>query len=141
MTVTQAHDVMGQTNYIRQTRRDLLTGSILAMTNTSCLNLAAGTPVLGNIHPSSPIQHGVSGFLSNDPDELRKDAEILLHDRALAVKMGREARKAVTERFSISTFREAFLRSIETARRKHENFVVNQSGSRSLSASLLPDVH
>ncbi len=103
--------------------------------------MATGMPVLGNIHPSSPIQHGVSGFLSNDPNELRKYAEILLHDRDLAAKMGREAMKTVTERFSISTFREAFLRSIETARRKHENFVVNQSGTRSPSASLRPDAH
>jgi Glycosyl transferases group 1 len=80
--------------------------------------MAAGMPVLGNRHPSSPIRHGVSGFLSDKPDELRKYAEILLADRNLAVRIGREARKTVMERFSIGRFREAFLKSIETARRK-----------------------
>jgi len=103
--------------------------------------MAAGMPVLGNIHPSSPIQHGVSGFLSNDPDELRHYAEMLLHDRDLAVKMGREARRTVAERFSVSEFKEAFLRSIEVARRKHESFVLSQSATRNPSASLLPEAH
>jgi len=97
--------------------------------------------VCPDLHPSSPIQHGVSGFLSNDPNELRKYAGILLQDRVLAAKMGRQARRTIMERFSVSQFREAFLRSIEITRRKHENLMVNQSGIRSSSASLLPDAH
>ncbi len=80
--------------------------------------MAAGMPVLGNRHPSSPVRHGVSGFLSDDPGELRKYAEILLADKDLARQMGQEARKTVTEHFSLGRFREAFLSSIETARRK-----------------------
>jgi len=80
--------------------------------------MAAGLPVLGNRHPSSPIKHGVSGFLSDDPDELRKYAQILLKDRALARLMGRQAQKTAMECFSTSRFKEAFLKSIETARRK-----------------------
>jgi hypothetical protein len=103
--------------------------------------MAAGMPVLGNLHPSSPIQHGVSGFLSNNPDELRKYAGILLQDPVLAAEMGRQARKTVVERFSVSKFREAFLRSIAIARQKHENLMVNQSGIRSSSPSLLRDAH
>ena len=87
--------------------------------NTASLEaMAAGMPVLGNRHPGSPIEHGVSGFLSDDPEELRKYAGILLADRDLAVKMGRQARKTVIERFSMSGFKEGFLRSIETTRRK-----------------------
>ena len=80
--------------------------------------MAAGMPVLGNRHPTSPIQHGKSGFLSDDPYELRKYAHILLEDRNLAVKMGREAQKIVSERFSTTRFKESFLKSIETARHK-----------------------
>ena len=83
--------------------------------------MAAGMPVLGNRHPSSPIEHGVSGFLSDDADELRQYAGMLLEDRDLAVKMGQQARKTVFERFSMKRFKEAFLRSIETARRKSDN--------------------
>ena len=55
--------------------------------------MAAGLPVLGNPHPTSPIEHGVSGFLSDDPAELHASAERLLQDRELAVHMGKEARK------------------------------------------------
>ena len=80
--------------------------------------MAAGMPVLGNRHPGSPVEHGVSGYLSDEPDELRRYAERLLKDRDLAVAMGRQACKTVSERFSKAGFKEAFLRSIETARDK-----------------------
>jgi hypothetical protein len=80
--------------------------------------MAAGLPVLGNRHPTSPIRHGFSGFLSDDPRELRHYAQILLEDRELARMMGQQARKTVAERFSLVRFRQAFLRSIEIARQK-----------------------
>jgi hypothetical protein len=80
--------------------------------------MAAGMPVLGNRHPTSPIQHGVNGFLGEEPYELRKYARVLLGDRDLAVKMGRRAQQTISERFSTDRFREGFLRSIETARKK-----------------------
>jgi hypothetical protein len=80
--------------------------------------MAAGLPVLGNRHPTSPIQHGVSGFLTDDPTELRRYAQILLEDRDLATLMGQQARKTAAERFSLTRFKHAFLRSIEIARRK-----------------------
>lgn len=80
--------------------------------------MAAGLPVLGNRHPTSPVEHGVSGFLSNDLDELRRYARILLDDRDLAVRMVAEARKVVSERFSAAKFKKAFIHSIETARHK-----------------------
>lgn len=80
--------------------------------------MAAGLPVLGNCHPTSPIRHGVSGFLSNDPEELRAYARQLLRDRNLAVQMGTEAQKAVAEFFSIEQFKRGILRSLETARAK-----------------------
>jgi hypothetical protein len=87
--------------------------------------MAAGMPVLGNRHPSSPIKHGLSGFVSDDPDALRKYARILLEDRDLAAKMGQQAQKTVFERFSRAKFKEAFLQSIETARSKWESREVN----------------
>ena len=80
--------------------------------------MAAGMPILGNRHPTSPIEHGISGFLSDDPYELQKYAKILLDDRDLAVKMGRQAQKIVVEQFSTTRFKEAFLKSIEIARHK-----------------------
>jgi glycosyltransferase involved in cell wall biosynthesis len=80
--------------------------------------MAAGLPVLGNRHPSSPIRHGISGFLSNDAKELQHYARILLEDRDLAALMGRQAQRTVAERFSLTRFKHSFTRSIEIARRK-----------------------
>lgn len=80
--------------------------------------MAAGLPVLGNRHPTSPIEHEQSGFLSDDPRELREYATRLLEDRDLALRMGRAARRTVEERFHVQRFRAGFERSIATARAK-----------------------
>jgi Glycosyl transferases group 1 len=80
--------------------------------------MAAGLPVLGNRHPTSPVEHGVSGFLSDDPAELGRYAEVLLADRELAAAMGRAARKTVRERFSVERFTQNLGRSIERAQMK-----------------------
>ncbi len=88
--------------------------------------MAAGMPILSNKHPTSPVKHGVSGFLSNDPAELRKYANMLLEDKILATMMGREARKTVKEQFSMTKFKETFLQSIETARQKWKHRKLNR---------------
>jgi glycosyltransferase involved in cell wall biosynthesis len=86
--------------------------------NTATLEaMAAGLPVLGNRHPTSPIVHGVSGFLSDDPIELRNYARMLLDDRELARRMGRAAQRIVACRFSSENFRSGFLRSIAAAQK------------------------
>ncbi|HTZ73744.1 MAG TPA: glycosyltransferase [Candidatus Aquilonibacter sp.] len=87
--------------------------------------MAAGMPVLGNAHPTSPIRNGVNGFLSSDPLELRARAWQLLKDRDLAEQMGREARKTVAELFSLERFKTGIRRSIETARAKWRDFSVS----------------
>ncbi len=80
--------------------------------------MAAGLPILGNPHPTSPIAHGVSGFLSDDPAELRAYAVRLLEEPDLAAQMGREARKAVLEKFPPERFATGLQRAIQTAQRK-----------------------
>lgn len=80
--------------------------------------MAAGLPVLGNCHPTSPIRNGVNGFLSDDPAELRIFAWQLLRDRDLAMRLGAEARKTVTELFSTEKFKAGIVRSIQTAQKK-----------------------
>lgn len=80
--------------------------------------MAAGLPVLGNRHPSSPITHGVSGFLSDDPAELRSFAVQLIKDHDLAVRMGRAARDTVVREFSPYTFKKGLTRAIHAAQRK-----------------------
>jgi glycosyltransferase involved in cell wall biosynthesis len=89
--------------------------------NTATLEaMAAGLPVLGNCHPSSPVVHGVSGFLSNDADEVKSYAKRLLADRELARGMGEAARRTVAEKFSPESFRVGMLKSIERTRKKWE---------------------
>lgn len=85
--------------------------------NTATLEaMAAGLPILGNQHPTSPIKSGVSGFLSDDPAELRRYAERLLSDQELARTLGQAAKKTVAEMFSRRRFAAQFERSIERAR-------------------------
>lgn len=88
--------------------------------NATLEAMAAGLPILGNRHPSSPVEHGISGFLSDDPAELRKYALLLMKDRELAGKMGAAARAAVAVRFPMQKFIEGFQNSIDIARRKWE---------------------
>jgi glycosyltransferase involved in cell wall biosynthesis len=80
--------------------------------------MAAGLPVLTNHHPTSPIEHGKSGFVSDDPAELQRYAKILLNDRELAGRMGAAARETVRERFSMRGFASAFASAIKSARSK-----------------------
>jgi hypothetical protein len=80
--------------------------------------MAAGLPILGNRNPSSPVEHGVSGFLSDEPEELRHYARLLLQDKDLAGRMGEAARKTVKEHFSVERFVARFRRSIERAQEK-----------------------
>jgi len=80
--------------------------------------MAAGLPVLGNKHPTSIVEHGVSGFLSDDPAELRRYARLLLEDKNLALRMGKAARERVQQCFPVETFRCGMERAIQAARRK-----------------------
>jgi len=77
---------------------------------------AAGPPVRGNRHPTSPIRHGIDGFLSDDPAQWRAWQSI---DHAkLAQEMGAEVTKNAAELFAVEKFNRGVERSIETARRK-----------------------
>lgn len=66
--------------------------------------LAAGMPVLGNCHPSSPIEDGACGFLSDDPRLLALYARRLLVDRPLAERMSHQARALAITRFPRARF-------------------------------------
>ncbi|MEO6601613.1 MAG: glycosyltransferase [Polyangiaceae bacterium] len=81
--------------------------------------MASGLPVLGNVHPSSPIVHGKSGYLSNDPEQLRRYAELLLNDQELAARLGAEAKRVVGARFHVRTFRAGFRQAIANAQKRH----------------------
>ncbi|MEM9696549.1 MAG: glycosyltransferase, partial [Myxococcota bacterium] len=77
--------------------------------------LAAGLAVVGNAHPTSPLVHGESALLSNDPWELRRLARRLLEDRALAAQLGAAGQKLVRERFSRLRWVDGMNRALEKA--------------------------
>ncbi len=78
--------------------------------------MACGLPILGNCNPSSPIRHGVEGFLSDNPQELGDYAKRLLVDKALSLKMGQAARARVAEVFNPKIFEDSFLQAIKKAK-------------------------
>ncbi len=80
--------------------------------------MAAGLPVLGNCHPSSPIETGVSGFLSDCPAELRRHAEALMTDKALAARLGAAAREVAAKKFSPARFNRCLMKAIKRAKRQ-----------------------
>jgi hypothetical protein len=80
--------------------------------------MAAGLPVLGNRHPTSPVVHGVNGFLSDEPSELRDYAIRLLADRELAARMGAAAKETVQKHFPPARFADGLRQSIVAARNR-----------------------
>jgi glycosyltransferase involved in cell wall biosynthesis/2-polyprenyl-3-methyl-5-hydroxy-6-metoxy-1,4-benzoquinol methylase len=66
--------------------------------------MATGMPIVSTTNRSSPIEDGVSGFLSEDESELRERLEALLKHRSLGISIGRRARQAVLDRFPIQVF-------------------------------------
>jgi hypothetical protein len=92
--------------------------------------MASGLPVLGNPHPSSPIVHGRSGFLSDDPEQLRRYAEQLLADPELAARLGAEAKRVVRARFHVRAFRAGFRVSIANAQKRFKKKAQRALGAR-----------
>jgi len=92
--------------------------------------MASGLPVIGNPHPSSPIVHGKSGFLSDDADELRRYAEQLLADPELAARLGAEAKRVVSTRFHVRAFRAGFRQSIASAQKRFKKKAQRALGAR-----------
>ncbi len=89
--------------------------------------MAAGLPVLGNRHPTSPVTDGIDGYLSDDPDELRARAEELIADPKLAHRMGQAAREKAIKLFSRHRFQDGLIRSIDIARAKWSGVTGNSS--------------
>jgi hypothetical protein len=91
--------------------------------------MASGLPVIGNLHPSSPVRHGVDGYLSDDPRELRQFAALLLEQPERAAAMGRDARGRVETLFGHAAFAARFQAAISHARRRFSAWRASCSGS------------
>jgi glycosyltransferase involved in cell wall biosynthesis/GT2 family glycosyltransferase/tetratricopeptide (TPR) repeat protein/2-polyprenyl-3-methyl-5-hydroxy-6-metoxy-1,4-benzoquinol methylase len=63
--------------------------------------MASGMPVVATPNSSLPITDGHDGYVSDDPQVLRRRIRQLLADRDLAAELGANARRTVAERFHI----------------------------------------
>ncbi len=80
--------------------------------------MAAGMPILTNRHPTTLVDHGVSGYIADTPEEMRRHAQRLLEDRDLAATLGENARAFVERHHSPDRFRVEFGKAIQEARKK-----------------------
>ncbi len=75
--------------------------------------MATGLPVVSNANPSCPIEDGVSGVVSDDPEALQEGTRRLLEDREYARHIGAAGRDVARERFSLDEFVTRWQRVIE----------------------------
>ncbi len=66
--------------------------------------MAVGMPVVSMANPTSPLEDGINGFISDDKDYLRERIIELLRDHFLAKSIGQRAQETVRERFPIDKF-------------------------------------
>jgi len=68
--------------------------------------MTIGMPVVALATTALPtvIEHGVSGYVSCDMDELTHHMRALLADRALAERLGAHARRVALDRFNLTRF-------------------------------------
>ena len=68
--------------------------------------MTIGMPVVALATTALPtvIEHGVSGYVSCDMDELTHHMRALLSDRALAERLGANARRVALDRFNLTRF-------------------------------------
>jgi glycosyltransferase involved in cell wall biosynthesis len=67
--------------------------------------MAHGLPVVAliNVAITSPIEHGVNGFIAHNAEEFARYTVLLWNDRSLCKQMGEAARKTMQEKFSSSS--------------------------------------
>jgi hypothetical protein len=79
--------------------------------------MAAGLPVISNAHPTSPLTHGIDGFVATHPHDAREHAAVLLADVDLARTMGAAARQTAIARFAPGSFRDGACAAIERSKK------------------------
>lgn len=94
---------------VREYRRSrvFLNTSLISPVPTALLEaMACGCAVVSTNTCMIPefIEHGVNGFMADNPEKLRDYVDMLLRDEALANKMGAAARKTIVEHFSLNKF-------------------------------------
>jgi len=75
--------------------------------------MATGMPIVSIANRTSPIIDGVNGYISDNIEYLRERIRMLLMDKGLAKRIGKEARNTVVEKFGIKEFLEKWNEVIE----------------------------
>ena len=90
-----------------QNSRIFLNTSTISPVPTALLEaMSCGCAVVSTATCMIPevIDHGVNGFISNDPNELKQHLVDLLNDEDLAKEMGLKARQTIEQKFSEKKF-------------------------------------
>ncbi len=84
----------------------LSTANISPIPLTILEAMACGLPVVATPSSAIPdyVEHGISGFLTNDPVEMRYYLELLLTNDNMASKMGMAGREIILEKFGLQRF-------------------------------------
>tara|TARA_R100000315_G_C5233950_1_gene145055 strand:+ start:886 stop:1899 length:1014 start_codon:yes stop_codon:yes gene_type:complete len=73
--------------------------SLLEAMSCGCAVVSTATCMIPEI-----IENGKNGYISNDPNELRKFVKKLLDDEELAIELGKNARQTIIDNFSLTDF-------------------------------------
>lgn len=78
--------------------------------------MATGMPIVSTKHSTSPVFDGYNGFISNDLSYLRERIKFLLINRQEAIRLGRNARRTVSQGFPLRAFIKNWYKAISTGR-------------------------
>jgi glycosyltransferase involved in cell wall biosynthesis len=91
--------------------------------------MAHGVPVIAlqNVAQSSPIEHGVNGFIAENAEEFAEYAIQLWCDRELCRQLGEAARETIAKSFSQDLLVEKVKALVEQAQQKSQSVTSTQS--------------
>lgn len=81
--------------------------------------MSCGLPIVSTDNCMLPevVDHGITGFLSNNIEELREYCKLLLKDKELAQKMGAAGREKIIKKFSMEKYIENWNKVFEESQK------------------------
>lgn len=109
-----------------------------------CEAMMAGMPIIALATTEIPtvIENGISGYIDTDFNKLIPKMKMLLDDKALAIKLGKNAQKIAKERFGIKRFVSDWEKTFSEMIRKnldHDIKIASQKSDVLISQSIDTD--